>query len=76
LPRDPTSQNNNENQQDSAQSHEQSPRSNTVHSQLVPTSDHPCGLHFNNDLADHQRKQFECDMTRKSSSKYDIIFIL
>ena len=72
----PSSQNTDEDPQEINQSVDQLSSLNMIKSDLVITSDHPYGLAFDNTLAEHQRLQFERDMTRSVSSKYGIIYIL
>jgi len=65
-----------EDQQETARSNNQSPQLSVVNSQLVLTPDHRYSLEFVGKLADSQRQQYESEMTRATSSRYDIAFIL
>ncbi len=76
MSRDPISQTNNEDQQETGRSGDQSPRFSAINSQLVVTPDHPYGLRFISNLAGNQRQQYESEMIRTTSLKYNIIFIL
>lgn len=76
LVREPMPQHNDEDQQETVQSNNQSPKLSVVNSQLLITSDHRYGLEFVGKLADHQRRQYESEMTRVTSSRYDTDFIL
>jgi hypothetical protein len=55
---------------------DESSQLNTINSSINISHEHPYGLDFDCNLADHQRIQFECEMLRKSPSKYEITLIL
>jgi hypothetical protein len=68
LPRDPTLENNHEDQQETARP--------AVLPETTIISDHPCDLGFDEFLAPQQRLQYEKEMFRTISSKYNRNFLL
>jgi hypothetical protein len=68
LPRDPTLENNHEDQQEIARP--------AVPPETTITSHHRCGLGFDEPLAPQQRLQYEKEMFRTILSKYNRNFLL
>ncbi len=71
-----SSQNTDEEPQEKEESNDPLLEFKTVNHEAIITSEHPYGLAFERPLADHQRQQFESDVVRGKSTKYDISFIL
>jgi hypothetical protein len=76
LPVISSSQNTDEEQQETTESDDQFSESVPDNHGLVITSRHPYSLVFDRPLAAHQRPQFESDINRGKSAKYDINFML